>query len=39
LRAVIFDLWNTLIDWATEESDAHRRAILATTGHDPERFA
>ena len=35
---MIFDLWETLVDWAREESSAFRRAIAATTGHGEERF-
>jgi putative hydrolase of the HAD superfamily len=36
---VIFDLWETLIDWVIDESDTFRRRLAATTGHDAERFA
>jgi putative hydrolase of the HAD superfamily len=36
---VIFDLWETLIDWRTEDSHAFRQDLAATTGHPPERFA
>jgi putative hydrolase of the HAD superfamily len=36
---VIFDLWETLIDWIVEESNVFRQRLAATTGHDPERFA
>ena len=36
---MIFDLWETLIDWLREESDAFRQDLAATTGHTPERFA
>ena len=39
VRAVIFDLWETLIDWVVEESSAFRERLAATTGHDQERFA
>jgi putative hydrolase of the HAD superfamily len=39
IGAVIFDLWNTLIDWLVDESDVLRGRIAATTDHDPDRFA
>lgn len=39
VRAVIFDLWGTLADWDADESNAFRRALASTTGHDEERFA
>jgi putative hydrolase of the HAD superfamily len=39
VRAVIFDLWETLIDWLSEDSSMFREDLAATTGHTPERFA
>jgi len=39
IRAVIFDLWETLIDWLIEESSVFRQELAATTAHTPERFA
>jgi putative hydrolase of the HAD superfamily len=36
---VIFDLWETLIDWLSEESAVFREDLAGTTGHTPERFA
>ena len=38
MRAVIFDLWNTLVDWAVEESNTLREDLAASTGLDEERF-
>ena len=38
MRAVIFDLWNTLVDWAVDDSNTLREELAASTGHNPERF-
>ena len=39
MRAVIFDLWDTLIDWDVERSRATEAAIAARLGADPEEFS
>lgn len=38
LRAVIFDLWQTLVDWPVDDSRVLRDAIRASTGHGAEEF-
>jgi putative hydrolase of the HAD superfamily len=38
VRAVIFDLWETLIDWPREESEAHYEALAEAFGVAPDRF-
>lgn len=38
MRAVIFDLWNTLVDWAVDDSNTLREELAASTGHDPDHF-
>lgn len=39
MRAVIFDLWDTLIDWDVEHSRATEAAVAARLGVDPEAFS
>ena len=38
MRAVIFDLWETLIDWPREEAEAHYEALAEAFGVAPDRF-
>ena len=38
MRAVIFDLWDTLIDWDVEHSRATEAAIAARLETDPDEF-
>ena len=38
LRAVVFDLWETLVDWPREESLAMRERMARRAGIDEERF-
>ena len=38
MRAVIFDLWNTLVDWAVDESNTLREDLAASTGLGEDRF-
>ncbi len=38
MRAVIFDLWQTLVDWPVDSSRLLREAILESTGHPREEF-
>ena len=38
MRAVIFDLWDTLVDWPTEEAEVLRRELAALIGGDPTEF-
>jgi putative hydrolase of the HAD superfamily len=37
-RAVIFDLWQTLVPWNVEESKRFHRRLAETIGAEPERF-
>ena len=37
-RAVVFDLWDTLVEWSREHSDAHRAEMIRSLGVDAERF-
>ena len=37
-RAVIFDLWQTLVPWDQEESKAFGGKVAAFAGVEPERF-
>jgi len=37
-RAVVFDLWDTLVEWSREHSDAHRAEMIRCLGVDTERF-
>jgi putative hydrolase of the HAD superfamily len=37
-RAVIFDLWQTLVPWNQEESERFHRRLAETVGVDPDRF-
>jgi putative hydrolase of the HAD superfamily len=37
-RAVIFDLWQTLVPWDVEESRRFSDQVAATAGVDPERY-
>jgi len=39
MRAVIFDLWDTLIDWDVERSRATQDAIAGRLGADPVEFS
>jgi putative hydrolase of the HAD superfamily len=39
VRAVIFDLWDTLIDWDVERSRATQDAIAGRLGADPDEFS
>ena len=38
VRAVIFDLWETLIDWPADDSHAHRRSLIERLAVDEEEF-
>jgi putative hydrolase of the HAD superfamily len=37
-RAVIFDLWQTLVPWDQEESERFHRRVAETVGVEPDRF-
>ena len=37
-RAVIFDLWQTLVPWDVEESERFHRELAETVGVEPDRF-
>ena len=37
-RAVVFDLWQTLVPWDVEESRAFHTQLAETVGVEPERF-
>ncbi len=37
--AVVFDLWDTIVDFSRERAHAHRRELLERIGADEERFA
>jgi len=37
-RAVIFDLWQTLVPWDQEESERFQRRLAETVGVEPDRF-
>jgi putative hydrolase of the HAD superfamily len=37
-RAVIFDLWQTLVPWDVEESKRFHRELAETVGVEPDRF-
>ena len=37
-RAVIFDLWQTLVPWNQEESERFHRRLAETVGVEPDRF-
>jgi putative hydrolase of the HAD superfamily len=37
-RAVIFDLWQTLVPWDQEESERFHRRLAGTLGVEPDRF-
>ena len=38
VRAVIFDLWETLVDWPLEDSRAHRLSLIERLGLDEDAF-
>ena len=38
MRAVIFDLWDTLVEWPAREAEVLRRAVAAHTGLDEPEF-
>jgi putative hydrolase of the HAD superfamily len=38
LRAVVFDLWDTIVDFVPDEGDAHHRRIAERLGVSYERF-
>jgi putative hydrolase of the HAD superfamily len=38
MRAVIFDLWDTLVEWPVEEAEVLRQRIASLTGHRPAEF-
>jgi putative hydrolase of the HAD superfamily len=38
LRAVVFDLWGTLVDWPFHEWNAYKREFAARLGMAPDRF-
>jgi putative hydrolase of the HAD superfamily len=38
VRAVIFDLWDTLVEWPVEEGEALKRRVAAHVGGDPLAF-
>jgi putative hydrolase of the HAD superfamily len=37
-RAVVFDLWDTIVEWSREHSDAHRAELIRRLAVEPERF-
>ena len=37
-RAVVFDLWDTLVDWSREGSDAYRAELIRRLAVEPDRF-
>jgi putative hydrolase of the HAD superfamily len=38
VRAVIFDLWETLVDWPVDDSQAHKRALIERLAVDEDEF-
>jgi putative hydrolase of the HAD superfamily len=38
VRAVIFDLWDTLVDWPVGEGDELKQRVAAHVGGDPDAF-
>jgi putative hydrolase of the HAD superfamily len=38
LRAVIFDLWDTLVDWPVGEGEALKQRVAVHVGGDPDEF-
>jgi len=38
MRAVIFDLWDTLVDWPADEGEALKRRVAEHVGGDPDEF-
>ena len=38
-RAVVFDLWMTLVPWDAEESERFQHEVAEAAGVDPERFS
>ena len=38
MRAVIFDLWDTLVDWPADEGEELKRRVAAHVGGDPADF-
>jgi putative hydrolase of the HAD superfamily len=39
IRAVVFDLWDTIVEFVPDESDAHNRRVAERLGVPYERFA
>src|SRR5262245_20217688 len=38
MRAVIFDLWDTLVDWPVREGEELKQRVAAHVGGEPDEF-